>query len=75
MATTCSCDEPRPYADTLVHVVAAGGRCVVEPNSRAPKSAQEIELERYLRERRPSRRPAGRPGSRGAPVAPAALTA
>ncbi|CAO3458460.1 hypothetical protein FBZ82_1311 [Azospirillum brasilense] len=40
--------NPRYAAAMLLRVVAANGRCDVRPIDQVPKSAQEIELERFL---------------------------
>lgn len=45
-----SSHNPRHAAAMLFRVVAANGRCDVRPIEQAPKSAQEIELERHLRD-------------------------
>ncbi|MCW2241021.1 hypothetical protein [Azospirillum canadense] len=45
-----SSQNPRHAAAMLFRVVAANGRCDVRPIQQVPKSAQEIELERYLRD-------------------------
>ncbi|CAO3382158.1 hypothetical protein [Azospirillum argentinense] len=42
--------NPRYAAAMLLRVVAANGRCDVRPIDQVPKSAQEIELERFLYE-------------------------
>jgi hypothetical protein len=44
--------DPRHAAAMLFRVVAANGRCDVRPIHQAPKSAQEIELEQFLRDGR-----------------------
>ena len=42
--------NPRHAAAMLLRVVAANGRCDVRPIDQVPKSAQELELERFLRD-------------------------
>ncbi|MDQ2105988.1 hypothetical protein [Azospirillum isscasi] len=42
--------NPRHAAAMLFRVVAANGRCDVRAIDQVPKSAQEIELERFLRD-------------------------
>lgn len=42
--------NPRYAAAMLFRVVAANGRCDVRPIQQVPKSTQEIELERHLRD-------------------------